>query len=162
MGAWAPYRHPLLVLEIGLGAVVAVEALARYFQRVAEGKEAAQIGVSLRLLVRTVGYVLLAVALLSYLSQNSALAVGVGSVTGVVVGLAAQTVIGNAVAGVILTLSRTFVIDDEITVAGVTGRIVEIRSLHTVLETPEKTVFIPNSLLLNQIIHRSKGATKAE
>ena len=55
-----------------------------------------------------------------------------------------------------LAIGRPFRIDDEITVSGNTGKVIEFTVMHTMLETSEKIVLIPNSSMLTQVILRSK------
>ncbi|MGA9154060.1 MAG: hypothetical protein WBZ36_26055 [Candidatus Nitrosopolaris sp.] len=53
----------------------------------------------------------IAAVIISFLSENPALAVSIDAITGIVVGFAAQNVIGNMIAGLHLILNRPFKIE---------------------------------------------------
>jgi small-conductance mechanosensitive channel len=115
-----------------------------------------------RAVVRTIGYMVIAVAILSILAANPALAVGVGSMMGLVIGFSTQNILANVFAGMLLAIDRPFRIDDEITVAGSTGRVVEITVIHTMMDTEEQVVLIPNASILTQAILRRKELTPSD
>src|SRR5215467_13877691 len=72
-----------------------------------------------------------AAMILSYLSDDPFLAASITTITGLVVAFASQTVIGNMIAGLYLSLTRPFKIGDRITISGQTGTIFEIGLLYT-------------------------------
>jgi small-conductance mechanosensitive channel len=88
----------------------------------------------------------------------SALVAGLG-LTGFALGFAFHDVLSNLLAGILLLLFRPFGIDDEISVSGLEGRVVNIDLRYTVLQQPDKTVLIPNSnLFTNPILVTMKGS----
>jgi small-conductance mechanosensitive channel len=73
--------------------------------------------------------------------------------SGVVIGFAAQNVIGNMIAGMYLILTRPFKIEDRITILGNTGKVIDISLLYCklLLDTGD-TVLAPNSILITTSI----------
>ncbi len=96
------------------------------------------------------------VAALSRYTDISGYLVSLG-IAAVVIGLAAQTVIGNLLAGIIVFAGRPFRVGDYIRVSLVTspveGRVIEIDFLRCKVETNDDIVVsVPNSLLINNPI----------
>lgn len=92
-------------------------------------------------------------------SLGTALLTG-ASLASILVGLAAQSTLGNMIAGLSLLLYRPFQIGDSVRLtipAGVqTGKIEDFTLGYTVLKTPEKhEIVVPNSVMLNQAIIKS-------
>ena len=88
-------------------------------------------------------------------SVGTALLAG-ASIASVVIGLAAQSTLGNLVAGVSITIYRPFRLGDTIQVAAPTGTeigVVEMISLgYTTLRTPDgRLVVVPNALAASQV-----------
>ncbi len=88
-------------------------------------------------------------------SMGTALLAG-ASIASVVIGLAAQSTLGNLVAGVSITIYRPFRLGDTIQVAAPTGTeigVVEIISLgYTTLRTADgRLVVVPNALAATQV-----------
>ena len=82
------------------------------------------------------------------------------SVASILVGLAAQSTLGNVIAGLSLLLYRPFQIGDtvQLTVpAGIqTGRIEDLTLGYTMIKTVEKReIVVPNSVMASQAIIKS-------
>ena len=152
-------RDRLLAAEIAFFGIIIVEVLSRMAIRQFRQREAVQMGVAVRGTLRTISYLVIAIVIVSILSANPTLAIGVGSVTGIVIGLATQNLIGNVVAGTILAIMRPIRIDDEITVMGSTGIVVEIGVMHTIIDSDERWVLIPNMAMLTNAVQRKKGTS---
>jgi small conductance mechanosensitive channel len=61
------------------------------------------------------------------------------------IGLALQGSLGNFASGVLILLFRPYKVGDFITVAGLTGKVVEIQIFNTILTTPQgKKIIFPN------------------
>jgi small conductance mechanosensitive channel len=89
-------------------------------------------------------------------SIGTALLAG-ASVASVVIGLAAQSTLGNLVAGISITIYKPFRLGDTLQVATPTGTeigIVELISLgYTILRAPDgRLVVLPNSLAASQVV----------
>ena len=80
-----------------------------------------------------------------------------GSITSIIIGLAAQKTIGNFIAGVILLMDKPFKIGDFIEVQGVKGFVTDIQFMSTIIQTyDEKTVRIPNEVVLTERVTNYK------
>ena len=86
----------------------------------------------------------------------SAIFAGLG-ITGIVLGIALQNTLSNAVVGVLILTSRTFKPGDHITVSGFEGKVEEIGLRYTTLESAEKKILVPNSLLSTNVITIAKS-----
>lgn len=89
---------------------------------------------------------------------------GVGLVLGAIISFASSSAISNIVAGIILTYTRAFRLNDRIKVGDTTGDVVEKTLLVTRLKTIKHVVVtIPNSLVMgSQIINYSTSAADGE
>jgi small conductance mechanosensitive channel len=88
-------------------------------------------------------------------AMGTALLAG-ASIASVVIGLAAQSTLGNLVAGVAITIYRPFRLGDTLLVTAPTGTeigVVDLISLgYTTLRTPDgRTVVLPNSIAASQV-----------
>ncbi|MBM3934653.1 MAG: mechanosensitive ion channel family protein [SAR202 cluster bacterium] len=162
LGYFEPHRSRLVTGEVALIGVILVEIVAKAVLRHYERQNARQLGVIMRAVIRTISYIVLGVVILSILASNPAMAVSVGSLMGLVVGFSTQNIISNVIAGMFLAIGRPFKIDDEITVMGNTGRVSDFQVLHTMLETADRIVLIPNSTMLSQVILRNPKAGPRE
>ena len=151
-------RDRLLAAEIAFFGIIIVEVLSRMAIKQFRQREAVQMGVAIRGTLRTISYLVIAIVIVSILSANPSLAISVGAITGIVIGLAAQNIIGNVVAGTILAIMRPVRIGDEITVMGSTGIIIEIGVMHTIVDGGERWVLIPNMAMLTNAVQRKKGS----
>jgi len=71
--------------------------------------------------------------------------VAVVGAAGLAVGLALKDSLGNFASGVMLVMFRPFVKGDVVEVAGVTGKVLEVRIFSTIMTTPDnKQIIIPN------------------
>jgi small conductance mechanosensitive channel len=88
----------------------------------------------------------------------SALVAGLG-LTGLAIGIALKDVVSNAIAGIMILIYKPFQRQDQITMAGLEGTVVQIDLRFTTLETGDRRILIPNaSLLTNSIIVHRKLA----
>jgi small-conductance mechanosensitive channel len=145
------YGCALLTVVFG---VAASRTGAREVQRVAVARAGAVAGTPLRLAVLLAGYLVTVISVCDLLGlELRQLLVG-GAITGIVVGLAAQPVLSNLFAGLVLLFARPYVPGQQIRVlSGAingphTGVIVSAGLLYTLLETDDGPLNIPNSTLL--------------
>ena len=104
---------------------------------------------SIRSLTRIIGAIVIAAIVVSYLSQNAAIAASIGTISGLVVGFASQNLLGNMIAGMYLALTRPFKIGDMITVFGNSGKVYDIGLLNCeLLMKNGNIVRAPSSSLL--------------
>ncbi len=155
--------RPLIPAEFLMYAQIAQFALIGYivteiisnstFRVVTAARQSNQTAKSIRSLIRILGSIVIVALIISFLSQNPALAATIATITGVVIGFAAQTVIGNMIAGMYLTITRPFKIEDRITVLGNSGKVADIGLLYSGLKLDTgDTALVPNTLLITTSI----------
>jgi len=88
---------------------------------------------SIQSLIRIAGAIIVVAFIISYLSQDPVIAGSISTISGLVIGFAASNLIGNAIAGIYLAITRPFKIVDRITAHGNTGTVSEIGLLYTTL-----------------------------
>jgi small conductance mechanosensitive channel len=116
-------------------------------------KQSNQSAKSIRSIIRILSAIVIVATLVSYVSQNPAVAASIGAVTGIVIGFAAQNLIGNMIAGMYLAITRPFKIGDNITIFGNTGTVTDIGLLYCVLLMKDGDIVrAPSSLLLTTSI----------
>jgi small-conductance mechanosensitive channel len=81
--------------------------------------------------------------------------VSVGGFLGIVIGFATQQVMGQAVAGLFLLISRPFKITDHVNLVGEEGIVEDIGILFTVIKKMDNTttVLTPNNMILGNKIY---------
>ena len=120
---------------------------------VTAAKQSNQSAKSIRSIIRILSAIVIVAILVSYVSQNPAIAASIGAVTGIVIGFAAQNLIGNMIAGMYLAITRPFKIGDKITIFGNTGTVTDIGLLYCVLLMKDGDIVrAPSSLLLTTSI----------
>ena len=165
----AAQRHPLVSAELILFGVVLVEMVGHIIVSGFKQRGSLGVGIHIRAIIRGAAYIGLAIAVISILAESPALAIGIGTVSGVIIGFASQNLIGNVFAGMLLAILRPVRGGDHITVAGgagsATGRVQEIDLIYTILDNGESWHFVPNMLMFSNTIRRQKvssgdGATE--
>ncbi len=149
-------RNHLIAAELAVFSIFFVEIIGRLANKHLE-RDALRRGMSARVIIRTAGYLVVGAAVISILASNSALAISVGTITGVVIGFATQSLLSNMLGGIILVVNRVTRSGDVITFMGNTGRVVEIRLIYTVIDSGDSLVFIPNSAMLTNAVQLKKG-----
>ncbi|MFY9813918.1 MAG: mechanosensitive ion channel domain-containing protein [Dehalococcoidales bacterium] len=110
----------------------------------------------IRLMVRIVGYTISAISVISILASNATLGISAGAILGVVIAFATQNIVGSMLAAIIILSTRMVRVGEEITVNQTKGVIAEINLTHTVLSVGENVVFVPNSMVISNIVQRQK------
>jgi small-conductance mechanosensitive channel len=147
-------RSRILSAELAFFGILVVEASASVVLVAFERAGALQTGVAVRAVVRLLAYLVLLVSVVSILASNPALAISVGGVTGVLIAFSAQNLVGNAFAGVFLSIGRPFHIGEEITIGGVTGRVTDIGVMYTRVDFGDHIALMPSNWILSQVIQR--------
>ena len=146
----------LLGVEATLLSIMIVETLVRVATGRLHRRQMQQLGINLRITVRIAGYLIASVCVISILSANPALGISVGTIAGVVVAFATQSIVGSMLATVILISRRIVQVGEEITVSQTQGTVLEIGLLHTIISTRRGVAYIPNSLMVTGIVHRNR------
>lgn len=114
---------------------------------------------SVKILIRIASAIIITAIVISYLSSDPLVAASITTVTGLVIGFASQSLIGNLIAGLYLASTRPFKVGDNITVFGNTGLIYEIGLLYSRLlsDTGDIIIASNNSLVsATVIVHKNE------
>jgi hypothetical protein len=113
---------------------------------------------TLRVLCLLSGYAMVVLGALSLLHVPWSRLILGGALTGVIVGIAAQPVLGNIFAGLVLLTARPFHIGQDVTIqAGalggrIQGHVTDMTLLFVQLRTAEGTTLLPNAAVLSSAI----------
>jgi small conductance mechanosensitive channel len=128
--------------------------IVKFLERVLQGRNADPTLVNF--LANVVYAVLLTVVILAALQQLGLQAtslIAVLGAAGLAVGLALKDSLGNFASGVMLVGFRPFCKGDFVEVAGIAGKVEEVRIFSTILVTPDnKQITVPNGLVYNDAI----------
>lgn len=102
-------------------------------------------------IIRFLLYAFMLAMIYPYLpGSNSGVFQGISVFVGLIVSLGSSTVIGNIIAGLVITYMRPFKIGDSIKLNDTTGNVVEKTPLVTRIRTPKnEVVTIPNSFVMS-------------
>jgi small conductance mechanosensitive channel len=142
------------VIQVAIVGYFIVDVISdTAYNIVTAAKQSNQSAKSIRSIIRILSAIVIVAILVSYVSQNPAIAASIGAVTGIVIGFAAQNLIGNMIAGMYLAITRPFIIGDKITIFGNTGTVTDIGLLYCVLLMKDGDIIrAPSSLLLTTSI----------
>jgi len=150
------YFQTVQVVIIGYALIEIIGNTA--FNLVVATQQSRQTAKSIKILIRILGYLVIVAIAASYLSQNAALAASIAAASGIVVGFAAQNLIGNMIAGMYLAITRPFKIGDTITVFGNTGKVFDIELLYCIIRMENgDSVHAPSSTLITTSIILKEG-----
>ena len=162
ISAYSEYALYFYLLEIGVAGFFVIRTISKLVYALTRDSSPSQAR-SARSMVVIIGYLIVVAIAISVMAQNPTVTVVIGTITGLVLGVSLQSLIGNAVAGLVLAMTRPFRIGDRITVFGNTGDVYEIGLLYTTLNTPEgNTVLAPNASLLTTPVLREKRGSQTK
>ncbi|MHA6761285.1 mechanosensitive ion channel domain-containing protein [Streptacidiphilus sp. PAMC 29251] len=113
---------------------------------------------TLRVLCLLSGYAVVVLGALSLLHVPWSRLILGGALTGVIVGIAAQPVLGNIFAGLVLLTARPFHVGQDVCIQSgalggrIQGHVTDMTLLFVELRTAEGTVLLPNSAVLSAAI----------
>jgi len=114
---------------------------------------------STRGMIVIAGYLAMVAIAISIMAADRTATVVIRAVSGIILGVSIQSLIGNAIAGMVLAITRPFRIGDIITVFGNTGKVYDIGLLYTTMTAEEgMIVLVPNTSLLTTAIVKEKRA----
>ncbi|MFC1402016.1 mechanosensitive ion channel family protein [Streptacidiphilus cavernicola] len=122
---------------------------------------------TLRMLCLLTGYALVVLGALSLLHVPWSRLILGGALTGVIVGIAAQPVLGNIFAGLVLLTARPFHVGQDVTIQSgalggrIQGHVTDMTLLFVQLRTPEGPVLLPNNAVLSAAIAPGMGGATA-
>lgn len=155
---WLPRISAALLILFGfyVAGQIVIRLLRKAMQRMGHDEYLSN------LLIRTVRIVIIIVAIITALGtlgvDVSALVASLG-LTGFAVGFALKDTISNLLSGVLVLLHKPFIVGDEITISGFTGKVVMIDLRYTELLTEENKILIPNSKLFTDPVTVNTSST---
>ncbi len=155
----AAHIDPLVSAELAVCGITLVELIGRVVVRRFTARGMAATGHSFRAILRGAAYIALTVGVVSLLASSPALAISIGTVTGVIIGFAAQNLIGNVFAGMLLAILRPVRIGDQIKVGGpdgANGRVKEIDLIYTIVESDDNWFYVPSMTMFSTTVTRRK------
>jgi small-conductance mechanosensitive channel len=163
LSSFFEYSIYFYVAEIGVAGFLIIRTISQLVYELIIDTSESQAR-SARSIIVIAGYLIVIAVAVAMMAQNPAVAVVIGTVAGIVLGVAMQSLIGNAIAGMVLAITRPFRIGDTITVYGSTGKVYNIGLLYTIMATTAEgnTVLVPNtSLLTTPIVKERKKNVQA-
>jgi len=139
---------------VAVFGVLASRAAAGEVQRIAVHRAGDTAGTPLRIMVLLAGYLIAVISFCDLMDVDLGHLLIGGAITGIVVGLAAQPILGNLFAGLVLLFARPYVSGEHIRVLSGAingpheGVVVSAGLLYTTLQTENGPLNIPNSTLL--------------
>ena len=155
------YLRYVKIVEVGIIGYFFIQVVSEAIYRVTRDYVQTNAN-AIKSFVRITTAIIFAAIILSYLSDDPFLAASITTVAGLMLAFASQTVMGNMIAGLYLSLTRPFKIGDRITVFGNTGTIYEIGLLYTRLISEQgDTILAPSSALVNSaiVLHHGQDMT---
>jgi small conductance mechanosensitive channel len=142
----------LQVAQISLIGYFIIEIIGNTFYKLA-GEYLKDTAKSITSFIKIAGAIIIIAIIISYLSQDPLVAASIGTISGLVVGFAAQNVIGNAIAALYIAITRPFKIGDRITVFGNTGVVYDIGLLYSKLQMDNGDIVLAsNSSMVTTIV----------
>jgi len=91
---------------LAIFSLILVEFIGKAIIQAFKNRGIEPVGHNVRAILRGIVYLILAIGIVSSLSSNPGLAIGIGTVTGIVIAFATQNLVGNIFAGVLLAIVR--------------------------------------------------------
>jgi small conductance mechanosensitive channel len=141
-----------ILLAIAFGYLI-VGSIAVFFYWSMRAKYDHSTAAAIRNIVKIIGIGGLIAAIAGGVAGGAA-GVALGGFIGIVIGFASQQVLGQAVAGLFLMISRPFKIGDAVGIAGEEGIVDDVSTLFTiVVKNDGSRVLIPNSAIIGAKIY---------
>ncbi|MEM4682923.1 MAG: mechanosensitive ion channel [Ignisphaera sp.] len=141
-----------LLLALMFGYLI-VNSVAWFFYWSTRPRYGHSTAVAVRNVVRIIGVGAMVAAIAGGVAGGVA-GVALGGFLGMVIGFASQQVLGQAVAGLFVLISRPFRIGDEVIVAGEEGVVDDVSTMFTVVKKSDGTrVLIPNTTIISGKIY---------
>jgi len=152
------YANLLVIIVFGW---IIINSLASTFYLMFKGRYGESAAGAMRSLVRILGIGGL-IAGIAGTAGGGVAGVALGGFIGMVIGFATQQVLGQAVAGLFIMITRPFKINDVVDVGGESEVVVkDVTALFTVVERKDGlTVLIPSSMIIGQKIVIRKRSSK--
>ena len=143
------HEKTIVNTELAIFALILVEFIGKAIIQAFKNRGIEPVGHNVRAILRGIVYLILAIGIVSSLSSNPGLAIGIGTVTGIVIAFATQNLVGNIFAGVLLAIVRPVRIGDYVTVLLSSGEVKEIALMYTILEDGENWYYVPSMVMFS-------------
>lgn len=141
-----------VLLAVGLGYLI-VSSVATFFYWSMRVKYGHPTSAAVRNIVKIIGVGALVAAIAGGVAGGAA-GVALGGFIGLVIGFASQQVLGQAIAGLFLLITRPLKIGDKVILGGDEGVVEDVSTLFTTVVKPDGTkVLIPNNSILGAKIY---------
>ncbi|MCS7125560.1 MAG: mechanosensitive ion channel family protein [Aigarchaeota archaeon] len=148
-----------ILLALAFGYLI-VNSVATFFYWSIRGRYEHSTAAAIRNIIRIIGIGALISAIAGGVAGGAA-GVALGGFLGMVIGFASQQVLGQAVAGLFLLISRPFRIGDEVVIAGEEGTVEDISTLFTtIVKKDGSKVIMPNNSILGGKIYLKSISSK--
>jgi small-conductance mechanosensitive channel len=151
------HEKTIVNTELAIFALILVEFIGKAIIQAFKHRGIEPVGHNVRAILRGIVYLVLAIGIVSSLSSNPGLAIGIGTVTGIVIAFATQNLVGNIFAGVLLAIVRPVRIGDYVTVLLSSGEVKEIALMYTILEDGDNWYYVPSMVMFSNVIKRKKA-----
>ena len=153
------HEKTIVNTELAIFSLILVEFIGKAIIQAFKHRGIEPVGHNVRAILRGIVYLILAIGIVSSLSSNPGLAIGIGTVTGIVIAFATQNLVGNIFAGVLLAIVRPVRIGDYVTVLLSSGEVKEIALMYTILEDGDNWYYVPSMVMFSNVIKRKKAPT---
>jgi len=141
-----------VLLAVAFGYLI-VSGIALFFYWSMRAKYDHATAAAVRNIVKIIGVGALVAAIAGGVAGGAA-GVALGGFIGIVIGFASQQVLGQAVAGLFLLISRPYKIGDAVVLAGEEGIVNDVATLFTIVVKSDGTkVLIPNNSIVGSKIY---------
>ena len=124
------YLTYIYILEIAIAGYFVIWIINHLIHKILNEHSEPQAR-SLRSAIRIAGSLIIIIVIIDILAQNPTVTVAISTVTGIIIGISMQNLIGNIIAGMVLAIIRPFKIGDVITVFSNTGTVDDIGILYS-------------------------------
>lgn len=141
-----------ILLSIMFGYLI-VNRVALFFYWSMRAKHDHATAAAIRSIVRIIGIGAMIAAIAGGVAGGAA-GVALGGFMGMVIGFASQQILGQAISGLFILISRPFKINDPVIIAGEEGIVEDISTLFTtVIKTDGTKVLVPNNSIIGGKIY---------
>ena len=96
------------------------------------------------------------VSVISILASNATLGISIGAFAGVILAFSTQNIVGSVLAAIVILSTRMLRVGEESTINQTKGIIAEINLTNTVLSVGDNVVFVPNTMIISNMVQRKK------
>jgi small-conductance mechanosensitive channel len=144
----------LTMAEIAVGGGVVTQILGQLARKILAEYASDTQARSASSIIRIGGALIIIATIVIMLAEDPAVTFAVTTVSGIALAISFQSIVGNAISGLVLAIIRPFKIGDVITVFGITASVRDVGLLYVRLSTIQenKVVLVPNGTMIGTAI----------